>query len=61
MAAYASQSNYPRVVATLARMERISAAIGRPEEHAAYVEALALKHKAKRTFIRLLNDRASSS
>jgi hypothetical protein len=40
-------------------MERISATIGRQEEQAAYIQALALKHKAKRAFIRLLNDHAS--
>jgi uncharacterized Zn finger protein len=57
--AYANQSAYAGVVGRIARMERISARIGRLERHGAYVEALALKHKAKRTFIRLLNDRAS--
>jgi hypothetical protein len=47
------------VVGRIARMERISARIGRLEEHGAYVQAPALKHKAKRAFVRLLNDRAS--
>jgi tetratricopeptide (TPR) repeat protein len=57
--AYANQSAYAGVVGRIARMERISARIGRLEAHGAYVQALALKHKAKRTFISLLNDRAS--
>jgi hypothetical protein len=55
---YANQSNYPGVVARIARMEKISARIGQLEAHGAYVADLALKHKAKRTFIRLLNDSA---
>jgi hypothetical protein len=37
-------------------MRLVRARLGREAEHGAYVEGLALRHEAKRTFVKLLRE-----
>lgn len=48
------QGNYTVATGLIARMERIRKTLGRHAEHAAFVADLAVRHKAKRNFIALL-------
>ena len=53
----AANSSYAEACRHLAQMERLRARLGRDEEQATHLADLALRHKAKRNFIRLLADR----
>jgi hypothetical protein len=57
--AAANNAGYEAAIRQIARMGRLRHALGRDHEQGAYVASLAVRHKAKRNFIRLLNDRAS--
>jgi hypothetical protein len=54
-----NNAGYEAAIKQIARAARLRCAIGRDDEQAAYIESLATRHKAKRNFIRLLNDSAS--
>jgi uncharacterized Zn finger protein len=51
-----ANSSYAEACRHLAQMERLRARLGPEEEHAAHLADLALRHKAKRNFIRHLAD-----
>jgi uncharacterized Zn finger protein len=52
-----TNDSYAEACRHLVQMERLRARLGRDEEQAAHLADLALRHKAKRNFIRLLADR----
>ncbi|HEY1753524.1 MAG TPA: SWIM zinc finger family protein [Caulobacteraceae bacterium] len=55
----ANNGAYAAAVKQIARIARLRRTLGRDAEQRAYVEDLARRHKAKRNFIRLLEDKAA--
>jgi uncharacterized Zn finger protein len=56
-----TQGGYEEAIRYLGRLAQLRSTQGRDGEHAAYVEALALRHKAKRNFIKLLRGMSIAS
>jgi uncharacterized Zn finger protein len=55
------QGGYREAIGHLARLARLRSMLDRSAEHAAHVEALAIRHKAKRNFIKLLRAMPAAS